>query len=119
MRIEIWLVNTAKNKKRFWRMIENNIVLEMFLAFLFGQLEPKTTKSLKIKDVYAMAGYASIYLMNYKEPKIEANKVLNNQTLYDIEKMRMVKGYAINCVKSAFTILSNMNPNEKLSIRIR
>lgn len=119
MTINIFLINTTTKKKRTWGTIKNNPIFELFLNFRYGQIEAETTKTLRVKDIYTMAGFASIYLMNYKEPKIDRSKnIVDNQTLLDIERMKMTKTYAAACLNISFNIISNITPNEKVSLKI-
>jgi hypothetical protein len=119
MTIQIYLTNTETKKKRLWGTIKNNTILEAYLNFKYGQLEHGVNKSLKIKDIYTMAGFAIIYLMNNKEPKLDrSQKVVNNQTLLEINKVREMRNYASICLKISFNILSTLTPNEKVSFKL-
>lgn len=120
MRIEIWLVNSTTKKKRLWGTVEDNQMLEWFLRFRFGVLEGGTSKTLKQSDLYAMAGFASIYLINYKEPKdgVES-EVRNTETIYALEQKRTMKEHASYCLKVVSAILSNLTPYEKTVLKIK
>ena len=120
MRIEIWLVNTATKKKRLWGTIEDNQMVEWFLRFKFGLIEGESSKALKQSDIFAMAGFASIFLINYKEPKdgVETG-VKNAETLYTLEQKRTMKEHASFCLNVASAVLSNLTPYEKTVLKIK
>jgi hypothetical protein len=49
---------------------------------------------------------------------MRSKNIVDNQTLLDIERMKMTKTYAAACLNISFNIISNITPNEKVSLKI-
>lgn len=120
MKIEILLVNTAEKKRRLWNTIQDNYLVEWYLRFKFGTIEGGTSKTLKQNDLYAMAGFASIYLLNYQEPKdgVETG-VKKTDTIHSLEQQRTMRKYASFCLRIVFGLLLSITPYEKVVLKIK
>lgn len=100
--------------------VKNNCFIETYLSSEKGVLEAGTSKTLKLNDVYAVAGRASIYLHTYKEPKeTSSTGIRDNQTTGQIYKMRDVKLQAKGCLHIVNVMLKYMNPNQQLVLKVK
>jgi len=106
MMIEIWAKNIETGQKRLVSTIQNNRMVERYLADEKGVLEHGKGKQMKRKDVYVLAGYASIYLQNYKEPVATNQRGITDTRIeQQIDDMRTIKIHAQNCLVIASQIL--------------
>ncbi len=120
MIIEIWIKEIQSGKKSLLKEIPNNRFVEAYLASEKGILEAGTSKTMSINDVYALAGYGSVYVANYKEPNAKSRTgVTSSFTIEKIEEMRLMKLHAKSCFMTANYILKYMNPNHILTLKVK
>ena len=120
MVIQIWIKEIHSGKKLLIQEVLNNYFVEAYLSSEKGVLEAGTSKTLKINDVYSIAGYASIYLFNYKEPEAKSSTgITSSITTQKIDKMREMKLQAKNCLMFANTMLKYINPNRQVAIKVK
>lgn len=120
MVIEIRTRNMETGQRRVVSIIQNNRVVERYLAGEKGLLERGDGKQMKIRDVYAMAGYASIYLHTYKEPRATSKRGITDTRIeQQIGEMRTTKIDAQNCIVIATQMLSLVQQNLQVGLKIR
>jgi hypothetical protein len=120
MFIEIWVKDIQSEKKTMFKEIQNNRFVEYYLSSEKGVLEAGPSKPLSLNDVYALAGRASMYLANYKEPNPKSSTgITSSFTTQKIEEMRDMKLQAKSCFMIAKSMLEYMNPNWQLTLKVK
>jgi len=96
-----------------WLRVSKNLEVE-------GLLERGDSKQMRIRDVYAMAGYASIYLHAYKEPQATSKRGITDTRIeQQIGEMRTTKIDAQNCLTMASQMLPLVQQNLQVGLKIR
>jgi hypothetical protein len=120
MIVEIWTKNVETGKKWLVSTIKHNRVVEGYLASEKGLLERGDGKQMRTRDVYAMAGFASIYLHTYKEPQATSKRGITDTRIeQQIDEMRTTKIHAQSCIVIASQMLPLVQQNLQVGLKVR